>query len=125
MVHAIVVYADVDYPITNIQKFVSLIPNIYDVPDRGRFLLDMLSTIFLIPALSLAYIILKKLHFSVAITLIGNCSLEIYLCHQYIFKIFEGYNYNNTLVAVMSSLIFTAIITTFIRVLSKTLINKL
>lgn len=76
-------------------KLASLQPNRTDIPDNGRYLLDMLSVLFLCPFFSLIAYLAEKCRVLPFIRWIGIYSLEIYLCHQYIFKVLlEHWDYN-------------------------------
>lgn len=57
------------------------------IPDNGRFILDMFSVLLLIPLFAFIAFLLEKIYISFPVKWIGKYSLEIYLCHQYIFKV--------------------------------------
>lgn len=67
-------------------RLFSFLPNRTNIPDNGRYILDMLSVLFLCPCFALTAYFLKKVRILTVVNYIGSYSLEIYLCHQYIFK---------------------------------------
>ena len=68
-------------------KLAVLLPDRSVIPDNGRYLLDMLSVLFLVPLSALVAYVMLKARIVFIINWIGTYSLEIYLCHQYIFKV--------------------------------------
>ena len=68
-------------------KLASMLPDRTVIPDNGRYLLDMMSVLFLIPCFSLFAYMAQKAHVAFVIDWIGKYSLEIYLCHQYIYEV--------------------------------------
>lgn len=64
-----------------------LLPDRWVIPDNGRFILGMLSVFLLIPLFAFIAHLMDKVHISFIIKWIGKYSLEIYLCHQYVFKV--------------------------------------
>lgn len=73
---------------SNVINLFTQLPNRYDIPDNGLFLLNMLSVLFLCPLFSWIAQITSKFRIILStINWLGFYSLEIYLCHQYIFKI--------------------------------------
>lgn len=74
---------DMDFP----TRLAYMLPDRTVIPDNGRYLLDMMSVLFLIPCFSLFAYITQKVHVAFIINWIGKYSLEIYLCHQYIYAV--------------------------------------
>ena len=68
-------------------RIASMLPERTVIPDNGRYLLDMMSVFFLIPCFSFLAYMMQKAHAVFPINWIGTYSLEIYLCHQYIYAV--------------------------------------
>ena len=68
-------------------KLAILLPDRSVIPDNGRFILDMFNVLLLIPLFALIAFLMNKSHILFIINRIGKYSLEIYLCHQYIFTV--------------------------------------
>lgn len=98
------------------------LPNRTDIPDNGRYLLDMCSVLFLCPLFVAISKILDWLKIKYIISWSGKYSLEIYLCHQYIFGVFNNYNSNSPWFQLVYSIGVTILITLFIRKMSNLLV---
>lgn len=70
-------------------KFFVQFPDRTVIPDNGRYLLDMLSVFFLCPLFAGIGRICRRIKVEFIITWLGASSLELYLCHQYIYKAVE------------------------------------
>ena len=68
-------------------ELASMLPDRTVIPDNGRYLLDMMSVLFLIPCFSFLAYVTQKVHVDFVMDWIGKYSLEIYLCHQYIYEV--------------------------------------
>lgn len=72
-------------------RLAMLLPDKSVIPDNGRFILDMLSVLLLVPLFAFITFLMEKVHISFIIKWIGKYSLEIYLCHQYIFVVLDHF----------------------------------
>ena len=95
MIHYNIVLTATGRPEKMLEELVYNSPLRLDLPDGGRYLLDMLSALFIIPFFSGFSVLLDKIKMTPVLTFFGIYSLEIYLCHQYIFKVFlENFSFN-------------------------------
>lgn len=115
-------------PVNIIEKIFYLIPNRTDIPDNGRYLFDMLSVFGLCLIFSFVSYIANKLHFLFIFNWLGSYSLELYLCHQYIFKVYLEHFVWNPYIELLISCITSVIVAYIIKVISRmsccTLYNK-
>lgn len=101
------------------------LPNRTDIPDNGRYLLDMCSVLFLCPLFVVISKILDKLKIKYIISWLGIYSLEVYLCHQYIFVIFSQYDSIAPWCKFLYSIGLTILVSLFIRRLSDLLASRI
>lgn len=101
------------------------LPNRTDIPDNGRYLLDMFSVMFLCPMFVVISKIMDKLKIKYIISWLGIYSLEVYLCHQYIFAIFNKYDSISPWCQLFYSIGLTILATLFIRRLSNVLVSRI
>lgn len=95
MIHYNIVLTATGKPENMLEELVYNSPLRVDQPDGGRYLLDMLSVLFIIPFFSGFSVLLDKIKMTPVLTFFGIYSLEIYLCHQYIFNVFlENFSFN-------------------------------
>lgn len=70
-------------------RWFTYLPNRTDIPDHGLYLLNMLSGLFLSWLFAVITRIFKFIHLLPVLTWLGSYSLELYLCHQFIFKVVD------------------------------------
>lgn len=70
-------------------RWFTYLPNRTDIPDHGLYLLNMLSALFLCWLFALITRLFKYIHLLPVFTWLGSYSLELYLCHQFIFKVVD------------------------------------
>lgn len=99
------------------------LPNRTDVPDNGRFLLDMLSVFLLCPAFAILSQLMSILKLKFIITWVGMYSLELYLCHQYIFHVFFRYHSVSPWFLLIISIGVTIVTALFIRRISNVVVS--
>lgn len=102
-----------------INRFFYLVPNRTDIPDNGRYLLDMLSVFGLCLTFSFAAYISSKFHFLSILNWFGIYSLELYLCHQYVFKVFLEHSIGNPYIELLISCITSVVVAYIIKVISQ------
>lgn len=120
-----IIIANANHDITSMPaRLFTHFPNRTDIPDNGRYLLDMFSVIFLCPMFVVISKIMDKLKIKYIISWLGIYSLEVYLCHQYIFAIFKKYDSISPWCQFLYSIGLTVIVTQFIRRMSNVLASS-
>lgn len=106
-------------------RFFASLPDRQVIPDNGRFLLDMLSVLFLCPLFAGLGRVFQKIKMSPIITWFGASSLELYLCHQFIYKLVENNGDNNSARNFFISLIIILIFSVIIKRVAAILRNSI
>ena len=70
-------------------RWFTYLPNRTDIPDHGLYLLNMLGALFLCWLFALIARLFRYIHLLPVLTWLGSYSLELYLCHQFIFKVVD------------------------------------
>lgn len=101
--------------------FVNL-PDRAVIPDNGRYLLDMLSVFFLCPLFAGMGWICRQIKVGFLITWLGASSLELYLCHQYVYIAVDINVDFSTIFQIILALIIVVFTTFIIKYLSNKVI---
>lgn len=122
--HEIAVVNGLSKPVKSYQDMIMQFPNRTDLPDGGRYLLDMVSTLFLCPLLACIGAVMDRMKLSRVVVFFGTTSLELYLCHQYIYEIFMTVDVP-PLICYLSAFAASIIVAYLLKVCSSKVIYKL
>lgn len=103
-------------------KLFMYMPDRTVIPDNGRYLLDMMSVLFICPIFAGAGWFCRKINVEFIITWLGASSLELYLCHQFIYKAVDMKFDSDPIGKIVLGLVIVFVVTVLIKQLSLRLI---